>query len=146
MAALSATMAIAESGGAIATRKVARSVAAAFEGEYDEQVVKEMVLSQLDLISDGVKALRHKEFMAAQSELTLWANSAEPGNSTMNMDRLKAVYDNASIAAAAVEKPIDRVRAVSMQIYAAYHRQAFVMLQEGRPPQNVGARRSARRK
>ena len=100
-----------------AGRATARNIASLFQGEYDEQQVKEL--------KDDLEALQTVQYNTAFETLRRWFRSLAAKNSEQNMDRLNQVKELSMQAVQIMKDPIDQIRSYKMNIFAVYFRHAY---------------------
>eukprot|EP00978_Attheya_sp_CCMP212_P042422 scaffold258241_cov52-Attheya_sp.AAC.1 len=104
---------------------VVAKLARDFKDHYNEDNLKEMILSELHQIKDDTKALRNVEFKTARDTLTTWCNSRGCMGSSTDLDPLKTAAECSRKAFNAVPDPLDKMMAVTYLVYAEYHRVAL---------------------
>lgn len=112
---------------------------------YNEAVVKNAVLNELQQIREDTKALRDNPFATACSYMKLWQQSPDGIESRVNIGRLEEVSKNAAKGFSLVEDPLDKVAAAALHIYADYHLVAFSKKPKEGNPSWISGKREAQR-
>ena len=112
-----------------------------FENRYSEDDVKVAILSWLQRIKDDSAAALHEAaFKAAYQSMIDFCHTDEQIGSPDNIRRLGIVKESATEACKLVRDPIDKIRALSLLIYAEYHRVALSV--KGEPDWKLGKQRA----